>query len=235
MKIAEILTRIQSLYSKGVSSDDTRLEDRYIYNKAVTVRSKLISQEANKKQKINQWNYQTLNCVELIEAEKHECPCIVGYGCTILRSKYKIPKPLTGLNAHLIQSVSTIDGSITFAETTWNVKKYKKGSKYTSNKPDYYIRNGYLYLTVNKSIALISITYLLDDPLEGYIFDSYCKNESCLECIDCESYLEKEFPISNDLLDTLIDMCKEELISQFSQMIEDKTNNTSDSLIEQSK
>ena len=33
----------------------------------------------------------------IIEAEKHECPCIVSYGCAILRSKYKIPKPLTGL------------------------------------------------------------------------------------------------------------------------------------------
>jgi len=58
MTIKEIIQRVQSLYSKGVQSDDVRLEDRHIYNKMITVRSKLISQEAKKRQKINQWNYQ---------------------------------------------------------------------------------------------------------------------------------------------------------------------------------
>jgi len=92
MLIKEIIQRIQSLYSKGVQSDDTRLTDRHIYNKMVTVRSKLVSQEAKKKQKINQWSYQTLSCVELIKAQPNECPCIAPPGCEILRSKYPIPK-----------------------------------------------------------------------------------------------------------------------------------------------
>ena len=35
MKIKEIIQRVQSLYSKGVQSDDTRLSDRHIYNKMV--------------------------------------------------------------------------------------------------------------------------------------------------------------------------------------------------------
>ena len=33
MKIGEIVTRVQSLYSKGVASDDSRLSNRLIYNK----------------------------------------------------------------------------------------------------------------------------------------------------------------------------------------------------------
>ena len=53
MLIKEIVQRIQSLYSKGVQSDDSRLSDRHIYNKMITVRSKLISQQHNKKQKIS--------------------------------------------------------------------------------------------------------------------------------------------------------------------------------------
>lgn len=234
MLIKEIIQRIQSLYSKGVQSDDVTLSDRHIYNKMVTVRSKLISQEAKKKQKINQWSYQTLNCVELIKAQVHECPCLPPIGCDILRTKYPIPKPLTDLNSHLIQSVTTIDGNTVFSEIGWTEKKYKADNKYTANKPDYYIRNNYLYITHRSGLKLITITGLFDDPLVAINFPSYCPGE-CQDCIDCESPLDKEFPIDNDMIDTLIDMCKEELILQFSQMTGDLTNNSSDNIPENSK
>lgn len=233
MLIKEIIQRIQSLYSKGVQSDDTRLSDRHIYNKMVTVRSKLISQEAKKKQKINQWSYQTLNCVEVIEVPIHECPCLPPIGCSILRSKYTIPKPLTDLNSHLIQSVTSIDGQIVFSEIGWVEKKYKASNKYTANKPDYFIRNDYLYITVRSGLKVITLTGLFDDPLEVERFPSYC--EDCTDCIDCESPMDKEFPMDNDMIDTLVDMCKQELLEQFIQMTEDLTNNTSDSIPENSK
>ena len=53
MRVGDIIQRIQSLYSKGSQSDDTRLTPRHIYNKMLTVRSKLISEGAKKKQKVN--------------------------------------------------------------------------------------------------------------------------------------------------------------------------------------
>lgn len=233
MVIKLIIQRIQSLYSKGVQSDDTRLSDRHIYNKMVTVRSKLVSQEAKKKQKINQWSYQTLNCVEMVPAPIHECPCLPPLGCDILKSKFPIPKPLTDLNVHLIQSVTSLDGTIIFSEIGWNEKKYKKDSKYTSKKPDYFIRNGHLYITVLKGLKVITMTGLFDDPIEVYNFPSFC--EDCVDCQDCISPLDMEFPIDNDMVDTLVDMCKIELLEQFSQMTEDLTNNTSDNLPENSK
>ena len=48
MKIGEIAQRVQSLYSRGVESDDTRLMQRHIYNKLLTTRAKLISEQAKK-------------------------------------------------------------------------------------------------------------------------------------------------------------------------------------------
>jgi len=233
MKIKEIIQRILSLYNKGVQSDDSRLSDRHVYNKMITVRSKLISQEAKKRQKINQWSYQTLNCVELIKAHPNECPCIPPIGCEILRTKFPIPKPLTDLNSHLIQSVTSIDGNVIFSEIGWNEKKYKAANKYTANKPDYFMRNNYLYITHKSGMKVISITGLFDDPILAAQFPSMCVD--CEDCVDCESPLDKEFPIDNDMIDTLVDMCKEELIGQFSQMIEDKTNNTSDGIPENTK
>lgn len=234
MIVREIIARITNLYEKGVPSRNSRLSSRHVYNKILTVRSKLISQEAKKRQKINQWSYQTIPCIELIKAEVHECPCLPPLGCEILKSKYPIPKPMTNLNTHLIQSVTTLDGSVIFSEITWNEKKYKFSNKYTSNKPDYYIKNNYLYVTHKSGLKVITLTGLFDDPLKVEDFPSFCK-EDCVECKDCTSPLDKEFPIDNDMIDTLIDMCKQELIEHFSQMTEDLSNNSSDTLPETSK
>jgi len=233
MLIKEIIQRILSLYSKGVQSQSSRLSDRHVYNKMVTVRSKLVAQEAKKKQKINQWSYQTLSCVELIKAQPNECPCIAPPGCEILRSKYPIPKPITDLNKHLIQSVTSLDGDVIFSEITWIEKKYKAFNKYTADKPDYFIRNNYLYITSRNGLKVITITGLFDNPIEVYNFPSYC--EDCIDCQECVSPLDMEFPIDNDMIDTLVDMCKEELIGQFTQMTEDLRNNSIDNLPENSK
>lgn len=230
MKIGEIIQRVQSIYSKGVQSDDSRLTPRHIYNKIITVRSKLIQQKINKKQKISQWNYQDLQCVELVKALPYECPCLPSVGCEILRTKEKLPVPLTSLSKHMIQSVTSVDGTVTYSETTWNEKKYKSGNRYTSNKPDYYIRDGYLYITHPGGPKTISITGLFQDPLKAEKHPSLCN-----DIVDCESPLDKELPISNDMIDTLIEMTFNELIILFNQNIEDLTNNSTDNLGEQSK
>jgi len=94
MKISEAIQRIQSLYSLGVQSDDSRLKSRHVYNKMKTVRGRLLYEKANKKQYIANSNYQILNCVELIKAEVHECPCIPPLGCCIYKTKHPLPAPL---------------------------------------------------------------------------------------------------------------------------------------------
>ena len=126
MKTIEVIQRIQSLYSKGMQSDDSRLSNRHIYNKLITTRAKILTQQAKQKQKISQWNYQTIPCIDLIQVPIHECNIRVE-GCTVLRSVCKILKFLTeNPFIHLIQSVTTIDGSYSFPETTWEAVQNKK-------------------------------------------------------------------------------------------------------------
>lgn len=242
MKIKEIIQRIQSAYSKGVQSDDSRLSSRHIYSKILSVRSRLITQKLNKKQNISQWNYQTLECVELIRAEPYECPCLPSVGCIILRTKEKLPKPLSSLmKEHVLQSVTSLEGSIIFSETTWKDKKYKKGNKYTGSKPDYFIRNDYLYLTTKKGPKAVSITGLFEDPLEVDNYPSICGEKGCDEntkenpCPECISPLDKDLPIDKDMVEVLIEISLQELISIFSQSREDITNNSKDSLKEENK
>mgnify|MGYP003642694455 CR=1 FL=1 len=242
MIVKEILQRVQSLYSKGVQSDDSRLSARHIYSKVLSTRARLITQRLDKRQKVSQWVYQTLDCVELIKALPYECPCLPPVGCTILRTKLELPKPLTGiLNGHMIESVTSVEGSVTFSETTWKNKKYAVGSKYTSTKPDFYIRNNYLYITTKDSPKIISITGLFEDPLEATSFLGICGAEVCTggtpedNCPECASPLDLQLPIDKAMVETLIEVAANELINVFNQSQEDLTNNSTDTGKEQTK
>lgn len=223
MKNIEVIERVQALYSKGISSDDSRLSNRHIYNKLLTVRARLLVQQAKQKQKISNWNYQTLKCVELIDAPVHECPNVPD-GCFVLRTKYPLPKIMTDLNRHLILSVTTLDGKRIFSETSWQAISFKKGNRFTKTSAEYYLKDGYLYLVDEKSLSIITITAIFGNPSEVDIF-----NATCLEEQDgCPSILEKEFPADMDMIDSMIRLTTDELILLFTQMAEDKANNASD-------
>lgn len=232
MKLQDLIQRVQSLYSKGAQSDDSRLSSRHIYNKLLTVRSRLISQEAKKKQRISQWNYQVLPCVELELVPSHDCPCVPPIGCQILRTKYKLPEPLSGLSGTLIQAVTTIDRGIKIDEVTLNAVNAQRGNKYTSKKMNYFLHNGYLYVTTSQNLKAISITALFEDPIEASKYKGLC---DCKDCANCVDYLEEDFPIDNDMIDALIELTINEVVILFSQSQEDQTNNSRDSLREQSK
>ena len=45
----EVISRIQSMYSKGTASDDTRLSARHIYSKMKTSRSFLLKRELDRR------------------------------------------------------------------------------------------------------------------------------------------------------------------------------------------
>jgi len=241
MRVGDIIDRVQTGYSKGEQSDDSRLSARFVYNIMVTLRSKLIAQEAKKNQKVGQWNYQTIPCVQLIKAPVHECLCLPST-CRTFRTKYQIPEVLTTKDSHMFQSVTSLDGTIQFDEINWSDVKYKDGNKFTSTKPDYYIRNGYLYFTIKSNLEIVTITGLFEDPILAADYPSFCDeyNNPCVEpceeeTTNCNSMLDREFFVDNDLIDTLVKMTIEEVGGWFSKNQEDKSNNAADNIDEQTK
>lgn len=230
MKIKEIIQRIQSLYSKGVQSDDVRLSSRHIYSKLKTIRGRLLYERVNKKQFLASINYQVLPCVELIKAPISECPCIPPLGCCIYKTKYPLPPPISGMNGHIIKSVTSLDGNIVYSEITWQDKKYKQFDKYTATKPDYFMSGGYLYVTAKNDTEVIRIEILLEDPLDGYTHPMYCPTEN-----NCTTFFDKEFHLDNSMIDTAIEFTVQELIGVFNQNQEDTSNNTKDNLEQTTK
>ena len=229
MQVGEIIQRIQALYSKGVNSVDTRLSSRHIYNKILSVRARLISQEYKKKQRVSQWNYQSIACMELIKVPSHDCPCVPPMGCDILRTKYPLPEPISGLHEDLIQMVSSIDRQIKMDRVTLNAVRSLRGNKYSSNKVSFFIHNKYLYLTTSTKIRYISVVGLFEDPMKVREIANFCDN--CIDCVDCIDYESEEFPIDTDMIDALIELCANELIVMFLQAKEDKRSNSKDDIV----
>ena len=231
MIIREIIQRVLSAYSKGVSSDDVRHTKRHIYNKLLTTRALLLSREVNKKRKLSAWNYSTLPCVEIVEiTSNEECPCIPDVGCSVYRSKYKLPKPIVSLSSYMIKGVYSIDAqrSIKFTEVSVNQSKYTKGGKYSSNNNKYMLHNGYIYIISKVAPIAVSIDLLVEDIMEAYNFVNYCNNNS----VDCaDKILEKEFPIDGYLLEPLIQITIDELVSGFSKSLQDSLNNSQDNAV----
>ena len=233
MKTLELIDRIQSLYSKGVSSDDSRLSSRHIYSKLVTVRQKLLSQHLKQKRKISDWNYTVLPCVELIKVPSHECSCLGNLGCDVYRTKHPLPKTLVDNFKHIIQFVMSIENGMKIEEMSREQIIYLKGNKYTKDKPKYVIENGHLYFPVQNSPGIVKIKFLAENPIEAINYPSYC--EDCEECIECRAYDDIEFPIDGDLIDTVIELSLNELLNVFSRNLEDKTNDSADSNAEGTK
>ena len=223
MKLGEALQMTQSLYSKGAQSQDSRLRPRHIYNQLLKSRATLSVQKFNKGQKFSQWDYLTISCLELVPAEKHECPCLPPTGCVVLKSKYPLPKFITGIDKDIIQSISSIDGSLILDQIDFATNKYLKGNKYTSKKPHYYIYNDYLFVTVTKALKIVQVTALFEDPIAVWTYPSLC---DCADC--CLDIYEKEFPLADNMMDTAADMAAQKLLAIFVQMREDKNNDASD-------
>lgn len=179
--IEEAIQTVQSVYSKGLQSKDSRLSNRHIYSAMLSARATLIRQRVNDRQALSSWIYQTLPCVELEKANVTDCGIVPVNNCTILRSKEKLPAFVNSIkNKDLIRTATTIDNSIRFDVVDYTTFRYRKGNKFTSNKPFVYIRNSYLYLVGFTFLKSIPIDGIFQDPIEVFNFkQKNCPDSDC--------------------------------------------------------
>lgn len=227
MTIGEGIARVKTLYNKGPASNNSRLSSRHIYSVIKSLRTLLLKREADKKKVLSDWDISVLPCVEMIEAPKHECPCIPIQGCTILRSKYTLPKPILLNKGDLITSVSSIDNSQSWDKSSWEMEQKRKGNKYTSSTPAYYIRNNYLYLVNVQFLEVVTVSGVFEDPTEVSKFKGLCDSSTGITGI-CENYLDLDLQIDSHLEQPLIESCFKELLDLMSRGTEDYETNTRD-------
>jgi hypothetical protein len=129
---------------------DAFLTDRYVYSVLIKY-SQLLMRRQDSQNKLMKFSsiWQTMDCLELIEVDKIEACCAgIKSGCTIRRTKEKLPTFMEGYWGPLIRTVSSIDGSEELYITTpgqYTSMTKTKGFKYNKFKYFWYL-NGYLYM-----------------------------------------------------------------------------------------
>ena len=207
-------------------SDDALYTEEHIMFLLGKYRTFLIKQKySDVKKQIPESNYQTI-CLDLIEV-----PAISGEPCeggSYLRSKEKIPF-LMKIGNPRVYPVDYYQGEITYVSRERmryvGYNKYLKNIIYASIGPDNYLyfksfNPQYLYLEKTR------MTGIFEDPQAAS--ELQCPDESGDTVCDV---LDREFPIENALIPTLIQLVVEELIKA-EYKPEDKENNSDDDLSE---
>lgn len=146
--IGEAISRVRNTL-KAVK-EDPFLTDRTIYFAIIKYGKTLLKREDNQNRlmKISSL-FTALPFVELIEVDKIEAQCTGIYsGCTIKRTKEKLPQLFEGMFGPVLRTVSSIDGETELMRTepgTYVSMTKTTNFKYNKKKYFWYL-NGYLYL-----------------------------------------------------------------------------------------
>lgn len=139
--------------------------------------------------------------VELEPVDETECP--VESDCTVLRTTFKIPKPVRSTYA-LFDYVGDVDKTDGYRYVMPEQLRYiTKYSKYTKDRPSYFYVNGYVYIYNEPDLEYINIRGLWPDQRE--LHELKCGDEVCYTDDD-------QYDIPDDILNTMIqDILKNEL------------------------
>lgn len=206
-------------------SDDSLYTDELLYSILKDARNTLLERDSKKFTKDSEFHKQTI-CMPLIIDNYHDCNCLPNeIKCKILKSKYKLPKVITGRNKEMIR-VLTIDG---YNHIPFIFSTDLKNLKYTKTKSKtikYGITNNNLIIFNNLQLKVVLIEGIFEDPLELNKI-TFCNDNGDEE--SCYDLNTSEFPLKGSLnlpmYQLSLDLLKIPL-----QIKEDDTNNTNNNM-----
>lgn len=182
----------------GHISDDSSVSSRFILYHLLRIRSYIIKEKWKARDYLSKFNLQTIPCIPLEEVDQAECPCTPMSGCTFLRTRMRIPVPITDF-----RSVTSIDGQITYTYVEWDKFKYKLQSRIRANQdaPYYTFKTHgdgtYLYVHNDIHKKYITTTAPFENPIDVQLFPS-C-DEDINRQIKCKRPLDLEFILDPNL------------------------------------
>lgn len=229
--LAEVISRIESQYNKGIKSDESRLRPRHVYHVLISKAAKILEERLNKLQKIGDYLLTPIPCVKLIQVPAHTCCKLDLEGCYLWRTECKLPAPITSRSRHIIESVTSVDGLLRFTETSWANRKYTKHEEFTGNAPRYFLHGEYMYVINNhlpkKKTPIKYITF------KGLWYDPIKALQQCTDCDfaedECTSIFDMNFNLIGKDYEAVIALTLEELVILYSKNREDQTNDAADS------
>ncbi len=210
----EIASDIRNMATSGDLTYSFRIEDEQIYFWIHETRAMLISQAIAKRQDISDIWVQAIKCLKMIQVDKAEC-CFITTNCYVLRSEQQIPTTIETALDNSILRVVTPTGEIISKSNPFEAK-YLSYNKYTGEKPQWYIQNGYLYITNEQLIEYVTVYGLFDDPMSliNYID---CTGNTCYD-------IDSQYPVSVKMANEIANYIIKAKVLPFMKFRQDDTN-----------
>lgn len=172
-----------------------RPNDRAVKNQAKLLAKTIRSRESRRSLERARHDRQLLQRiqVELIKVDKADS-CFIDIGCTIRRTKNKVPKPIRWKTDAPFIYVGQLVGNNSFTYTDLEELRYAAKNKFTSKVGRYYYINDYIYVVNQDKLKWIDIHSQFDDPDQ---IINLCDNNACYND-------DMEFPVTNDILHVII-------------------------------
>lgn len=191
------------------------------------VRAQLAEQTIGKYGTLSNHWFQSLGCIELIEADKSEC-CAFPTGCIILKTNVAIPQTIDNLITR-VGPVDITEKPFQFIE--FERVPFEGLNKYTKHLIKWFIgsNENYIYLLINeqdyttRGLEVVHLHGVFEDPEELVNFIQCSTGESCFSD-------DSKYPIPDSLLPTLIEMVIKKFTLPQSQAPIDNSNDAKTNL-----
>lgn len=187
--------------------EDAFITDRYIWSLVEKYAKLFIKRQDNLDRLVRFKSlYKPLTCVELIEVDKVEACCAgIQSGCTIMRTKERLPKPYEGPTGPMFRTISSIDGSIEIEPTepgTYTSMTKTTTFKYNKRKYYWYL-DGYMYFP-NIEWDAVKVEGIWDGDISGFVCDEVSSECSLRQDQDSnipeDLFAEIEQQVLNEIL-----------------------------------
>lgn len=163
--------------------DDSKYRDSYLYSMWSIARSDILYKSLGNKIFITPWAYHRF-CIELEKVKSHNCDC-VAVGCDVLRSRYPVPKPVSGRWNDAIE-IQDLDGDTIGLTDEQGVKSDLldpvKRKKYRAT-----LYNGYLYIWNTLDLKAIQINGIWEDVSKWDGIQLCTDNIPCFDIYDLDA------------------------------------------------
>lgn len=173
--------------------DDSHFTDRFLFSLLSKAKAYLMRQKLLKYNALSEFNYLTF-CIQLEEAKAHDCDC-VAYGCTVLKSKFEIPKPIRARARDLIR-VETLGGKL-IPQKTEEQLKYEKYDDVKGGKIAWSLRSQHIIIWNDLNLKAVQVSGLWEDVSEWA--DIHLCYDDDGNPADCYDIYESEFGLDEDL------------------------------------
>lgn len=215
LNLRKIVADIRNIADSGKNNYSFRISDEQIAYWVSEVRSMLISQALSKRQDITDTWIQEIPCIQLELVDSSDC-CFITTDCPILKSIQKIPITIESNNDNLILRVTNPYGDIINKSNPFEVK-YNKYNKYIGSKHQWYLNNGYLYITSDLLLEYVNIFAIFEDPEELSNFTS------CTTSIGCFTW-DSKYPVSLKMANDITNIIMQTKVMSFLRMPYDTSN-----------